>query len=243
MTLNISAVAYKLSFQLSPIILTGGVAQLIPGGMLPIISITEALNFGIGLLAGGDDINLDSFFANFMPMSGGKLVSTDYGEYPFANQSVAANAAIANPLTVSLKMTCPARGGSGFAAKLATLTALQAALTSHINSGGTFTVATPSYIYTNCLLLGLTDISSGNASQPQSVFQWDFRRPLLTEEQADVSMNSMMQKIAAGTPNNGALSGIPLSVGSPLSLATPSIAPAASGLSGANVGQQFGAFN
>jgi hypothetical protein len=235
MSLNAVASAYKLSFQISPIILVGGVAQLIPGGMLPIIAITEALNFTIGLLSGGDDISLDSFFANFQPLSGGTLIDNQYGEYPFANQAVAANAAITQPLQVSLRMVCPARPPGGFAAKLATLTALRATIAQHVNSGGTFTVATPSYIYTNCVLLGLRDVTSGKPDQPQSVWQWDFRRPLLTEEQADFAMNSAMDRYSRGVPWSGAISGAGISVGSPLSLAAPSVIPSASNLTGSNV--------
>ena len=247
MSLSIGAAAYKLSFQISPIILTGGIAQLIPGGMLPIISITEALNFTIGLLSGGDDVSLDNFFANFAPMAGASLISNQYGEYPFANQSVAANAVITQPLNISMKMTCPARGTGGFAAKLATITALQAALAQHVNQGGTFTVATPSFVYTNCLLKDLRDVSTGNADQPQSMWQWDFYRPLLSEDQAFISMNSMMSKINGGTPSDGALSGFGLSTGpgSPLSLASPSVSPAASNLTGSNVAAfqpSFGGF-
>lgn len=234
MSLSAGAIAYKLSFQISPIILCGGIAQLIPGGMLPIISITEAINFTVGLLSGGDNVSLDSFFANFGPVSGGSLIENTYGEYPFATQSVAANAAITQPLRISLRMTCPARGPAGFAAKLATMTALQATLAQHINSGGTFTVATPAFIYTDCLLLDLRDVTSGNADQPQSAWQWDFRKPLITEEQANFAMNSAMSKSAGGVPWSGATSGLPLSVGSPLSLAAPSIAPAASNLAGSN---------
>lgn len=235
MTISASAIAYKLSFQLSPIILTNGIAQLIPGGMLPIISITESLNFTLGLLSGAEDLDLDNFFANFQPAPGASLVSNDYGEYPFANQSVAANAVISQPLMVSLIMTCPARGTNGFASKLATMTALQTAIKQHTMSGGTFTVATPSFIYTDCVLLNLVEIGGGNIDQPQSRWQWNFRRPLLSEEDAQLSMNSMMQKIAGGVPTDGALSGLGLSIGSPLSLASPLISPAARNLTGSNV--------
>ena len=33
--------AYKLAFEISPITLTGGVAQNIPGGMLPVLAISH----------------------------------------------------------------------------------------------------------------------------------------------------------------------------------------------------------
>jgi hypothetical protein len=204
-------IAQKLAFQLSPIILTGGIAQLM-GGVLPLIAITEALNFTVGLLSGSSDLDLDNFFASFAPLSGGSLLDIQVATVPFANQAVAANAIIQQPLRISLKMTCPARGPGGFAAKLATLTALQAALQLHTNSGGTFTVATPSFIYTNCLLTALRDVSAGQPSQPQSIWQWDFFQPLLTVDQLGGLMNTMMSKISGGTPSTGALSGSDLSV-------------------------------
>jgi hypothetical protein len=199
-------IAQKLAFQLSPIILTGGIAQLL-GGSLPLIAITEALNFTVGLLGGSSDLDMDSFFASFAPLAGGKMIDIQVATVPFANQGVAANAIIQQPLRISLKMTCPARGPGGFAAKLATMTALQASLKLHTNSGGTFTVMTPSLPYYNCLLTSLTDVSAGQPSQPQSIWQWDFYQPLLTVDQLTGAMNTMMSKIDGGLPSDGSLSG------------------------------------
>jgi hypothetical protein len=203
--------AQKLAFQISPIILTNGIAQLM-GGALPLVAITEALNFTVGLLSGTSDLDLDSFFASFAPLSGGKLIDIAVATVPFANQGVAANAIIQQPLRISLKMTCPARGDGGFSAKLATITALQASLALHTNQGGTFTVATPAFIYTNCLLTGLTDVSGGQPSQPQSIWQWDFYQPLLTADQLAGAQNTMMSKITGGLPSDGSLSGSSLDV-------------------------------
>jgi hypothetical protein len=199
-------IAQKLAFQISPIILTGGVAQLM-GGALPLLAISEALNFTVGLLSGTSDLGLDDFFASFAPMSGGKLIDIAVATVPFANQAVAANAIIQQPLRISLKMTCPARGPGGFSAKLATITAMQAALALHTNQGGTFSVATPAFIYANCLLTGLTDVSGGQPSQPQSIWQWDFFQPLLTQDQLAGAQNTMMSKISGGLPTDGSLSG------------------------------------
>lgn len=232
--MSLGLAAQKLSMQLSPILLTGGSAQLIPGAMLPIIALTEALNFVGGLLSGADALSLDNCFANFEPMPGSTLISNQYGTYPFANQSVAANAVIQQPTHVSMKMTCPARGNGGFASKLATMTALQAALKAHTNQGGTYTVVTPAAIYTDCLLLDLKDVGAGQPSQPQSIYQWDFFAPLLTEEQAIVAMNSMMSKIAGGVPSTGALSGLGVT-GLTQSLVGSSISPSMSNLTGAGV--------
>lgn len=227
--------AQQLSMQLSPILLTNGIAQLIPGGMLPIIALTEALNFTGGLLSGAEGLSLDSCFANFDPLPGSTLISNQYGTYPFANNAVAANAVIQQPLNISLKMTCPARaGGGGFAGKLATMVALQAALKLHTNKGGTYTVVTPAAFYTDCLLLDLKESGAGQSSQPQSIYVWDFYAPLLTEEQAIVSMNGMMSKIDASLPSTGALSGIEVA-GLPQSLTASSLSPSMANLSGAGI--------
>lgn len=222
-------VAFKLAYQLSPIVLTGGIAGFIPGGMLPIISLTESMNFVTGLLSGAADLGLDDYFANFEPMPGGKLINQDFGRYPFANQIVAANSTIKQPLVISMKMTCPIRGAGAYGTKLATLTALQAALDQHNSSGGTYTVATPGFFYTNCLLRDMTDISPGPAGdkQVQSIWQLNFEQPLLTQSQAAAAQNSMMQKVSSGLPTDGSLSGLSQTVGAPPSLATPSLAPAA----------------
>jgi len=228
---------FKLAFQLSPIILTDGIAAEIPGGMLPIIAITEALNFVEGLLSGGNPLDLDSFFANFQPLPGATLVDQQVGTYPFANQAVAANAVIAQPLTISMLMICPVKAPLGYLAKLATFTALQAALVKHNASGGTYTIATPSFIYTNCLMTGMRDASNAPTAQAQIAWQLDFTKPLLTLDQAAAAENALISKITGGTAVNGdpAWSGLEQSVGVPSSLAGPSVVPAASGVAGAGV--------
>lgn len=228
--------AYKLSFQLSPVILQGGIASAIPGGMLPIIAITEALNFVDGLLSGGVGLtDLDDFFANFQPMPGGTFIDQKIGEYPFANQSVAANAVITQPLVISYRMICPARGEGGYALKLATMTALQATLAQHNASGGTYVCATPSLFYTNCIMLRMTDTSAQNSHQVQNTYQLDFRRPLLTLQDAQQAQNNLMSQLTNGTAISGtpAWSGLSPTVGNPFSLAAPSVVPAASGVAGA----------
>lgn len=226
-------VAYKLSYEVSPIILTGGIASGVPGGMLPIISLTESLNFVAGLLSGGDALDLDSFFAHYKPVPGGSLVSNQYGKYPFANQAVAANSGIAQPLRVSLLMVCPVRQPFGYATKLATIMALQSTLSQHCNSGGTFTVATPSFFYTNCLLDELKYVGDTD-KQTQTHWQWDFEKPLLTEADAQEAQNSLMSKISGGTQIDGepSWSGLSPTVGQPPSLAGSSVVPAASGTAG-----------
>ena len=190
---------FRLTFELSPIILTGGIAQF-TGGALPIIVFTEALNFADGLLSGGDDIDFDDFFAHFVPLPGSTLIDQAIGHYPFANQAVAANAVIRQPLTISMRMICPARGEGGYGIKLATMMALQSTIAAHNASGGTYTVATPSYFYTNCVMTGMRDTSASDSRQAQNTYQMDFEQPLLTLQDAQAAQNNLMSAITGGTP-------------------------------------------
>ena len=190
--------AYRLAFTLSPIILVGGIAGSLPA--LPIISLTQSLGFINGVLSGGGDIDPNNFFANFLPLPSSSLIDNQYGQYPFANQFVAANATIVQPLTISMLMICPARGAGGYATKLATITMLQNALTQHSALGGYYIVATPAYIYPNCLLTRLTDVSTGESIQRQFKYQWDFWQPLITLQQAQAAQSAQMQQLSAQTP-------------------------------------------
>lgn len=225
---------FKLAYELSPIIFTGGIASGIPGGALPIILITEALSFVDGILSGGDDLDLDDFFAHFQPLPGSKLAANQFGQFPLANQFVAANARIAQPFTISLRMICPVKDPAGWATKLATMTALQAAFAQHDGMGGTYTIATPSYFYTNCVLLDMTDTSHADSKQPQNTYQLDFWQPLLTLQSALQAQNNLMSQITAGTPISGtpSYSGGGPTVGNPSSLATIGTIPAATGAAG-----------
>ena len=233
---------YKLTYQISPIIFTNGIATFIPGGMLPIISITQSGTFGGGLLSAaaslglgglvGSYLDLDDFFAHFHPLPGSTLVDNRVATFPFANQAIAANAIIAQPLVVSMMMIVPARGDAGAAIKTAVMSALQSALVQHSALGGTFIVATPSYYYTNCIHLKLTDVSAGETKQSQYRYQWDFYQPLLTEQQAAQSMNASMSKINGQLPTDGSLSGNTAPVNVPPSLVGISTTPAGANLGG-----------
>lgn len=227
------SIAYKLAFEISPIILVGGV---IPGGMLPIITFTQAIDFVAGILSGSDVTDLDEFFAHFQPLSGGTLIDNQIGTYPFANQAVAANAIIAQPLMLSMLMICPARGELGYPLKLATMIALQAVLSQHNAAGGTYSVVTPSFFYTNGIMTGMRDISSQRSKQPQTEWQLDFAFPLLTLEQATSVQSALMQKITNGTQIDGApaWSNPANVVGNPNPAVTPSVVPAAADLPGAS---------
>lgn len=228
---------FQLSYEISPIVLTGGSSSDVPGGMTPIVSLLQPDAFSDGLPGVGNQRSLDSYFAKFVPLPGAKLLANAVGEYPFANQAVAANAVIAMPSSISLLMICPVTDG-GWSSKRATITSMIAAVKAHVAAGGTFTVATPSYIWTNALLLGITDAALEDTKQPQVAYQWDFYRPLLTEEEAQEAQNNLMRKLSSGTPVEGdppSWSGTGPTVGNPPSLAAPSTVPAATNLPGAGV--------
>lgn len=224
--------AFQLAFEISPIILVGGI---IPGGMLPIVSITQAVSFTQGLLSGTFDADLDDSFAHFRPLVGGTIADWQYGQYPFANQAVAANAAIKQPLTISLHMTAPARGVGGYAAALATMMAIKTTIDTHVSLGGTFVVVTPRVFLPNCVLDAIRDVSDQSSKQPQNAWQWDFHQPLLTLSDALSLQSNLMSKITSGTQITGqpAWSGLGPTVAAPNSIAASSVIPAASNLPGA----------
>jgi hypothetical protein len=218
---GIVSTAYKLAFEISPIFLTGGIATSLINsatqaaglnvsvgtGALPIVALTQATSFGIGILTGNPPTDLGAFFAHFVPLPGSTLIDYDVSTYPFANQTVAANAMIAKGLNISLEMICPATGELGFASKLATMELLTSTVNKHIQLGGTFTVLTGAQLYTNCLLKRIVDISAGDTAQRQWRYQWDFFQPLITLAAAQTSQNNLLSKISAGVPTDGSLSG------------------------------------
>lgn len=235
-------VIWDLAFQKSPIILTNGIASGVPGGMLPIIALTESLNLVTGLLTGENGPTLDNFFANFTPVPGSTLIDQSIAEWPFANQSVAANAVIANPLVVSLRMSCPARQRFGYFTRLAIMMALQATLKKHNAAGGTYVLALPTFFYTNCVMLRMSDITGGESAQPQTEWQLDFRKPLLTQDDATEAQNSLMSKLTGGTQISGdpTWSGLPPTVGDPSSLGGVGSLGALNGVAGAGVSSPTG---
>lgn len=240
MSISSGLAAWKLTFQLAPIIMTGGIASAIPGGMLPAISLTEALNFTTGLLSGaGDDLDENSFFANFAPLPGSTLIDNQVATYPFANMQVAANGIIAQPLRLSMLMICPARGDSGYALKLATMTALVSSFQQHNNSEGLYTVATPVKFWDNMIMTRMSDVSAALSKQPQSSFQIDFIAPLVTLAQAAQAQNAMMSAISGGAQTDGSLSGLNSTLGAPGTIATPNVVPAASSPGGASIGNLY----
>lgn len=233
---------FRLGFEISPIIFTGGIAGngpggfSVPGGMLPIVVITEALNFVEGLLNSGSPLELDNFFAHFRVLPGGTLIANQVGTYPFANQATAANAIISQPLNVSMVMVCPVKNAGGYVAKLATLMALQAAFAQHNSIGGTYTIATPGFLYSDCVMTGMKDITGGgDGKQAQVSWQLDFVKPLITLQDADTVMGRLMNTLTNKQITGGELSGPAQTAGNAASGGGPAAIPAALNLPGTSV--------
>nr|WP_254867040.1 hypothetical protein [Salmonella enterica] len=126
------------------------------------------------------------------------MVDYDIGRYPFANQAVAANALLSQPLRIPMLMDAPVNENTGAMTKLVTLSSLQAALQAHASLGGTFIVATPGIIYSNCILRTVRDVTGSNDALPQRQWLWDFEQPLLSETGAEQAINSYLNKIDNG---------------------------------------------
>lgn len=183
--------SWRENFEISPIWLTspsGSTTSNIAGSVTSLMSM-------IGDLYGSD---FDQSFAHFIPLPGATVIDNQIATYPFANQAVAANALITQPLQISLKMVCPVTDRIGYWAKLNVMQAIRGVLYKHCVSAGTFTVQTPSWFYTNCILTRMHDISAGSSTQPQHTWQLDFVRPLLATDEADNIANSMISRV-----NNG----------------------------------------
>lgn len=196
--MSIGTAAYDLAFVKSPIFLNGGIAEWMPGQTLPLISITEAGNMAAGALSGAISTRLDEFFANFFPLPGAKLQNNQIGTYPFANQKVAANSIIAQPLNISMRMNCTPRRQGAMVTRIMTVTALKNALDNHNFRGGTYTVLTPTFLYTGCILTGFTDITSGESKHQQTDWQLDFVQPLISQNEAEFMQNALMRKMELG---------------------------------------------
>ena len=92
---------YGAAFQISPIILNGGIASAV-GGAIPISAITETVGL-VGAAAGG---SLTQSFASFRPLAGSTLIRNQVAEFPFFTQQIASNAMIQQPL-ITFPSTIP----------------------------------------------------------------------------------------------------------------------------------------
>jgi hypothetical protein len=203
---------FQRNYEISPIILQGGIATGLPDGAMSILTLTE----------GSDNYvapSVNDYFAHFRVLSGGTLEDWGIAEYPFASMIMASNAVIQNPLHINLIMICPAQtnGENNYYQKKAKLTGLKLQLDSHISQGGYFTVNTPAYTYNDCLLVSLRDVSSTADKQVQLIYQWDFVQPLITQSAATEAYNNLYNRFAKQLPtaNPIANSGLPVVVNNP----------------------------
>ena len=190
--MNPISAAYTLAYEISPIWLVNGIA---PSLGLPIVALTE----GLPLLANGllGELPSQPFFT-WRPMPGSTIWESEISEYPFYTNQIAANAQVQRPLKISMLGHCPATKGNPMTIKTANMMFFQAFIQNHINAGGTFHVFTPSYIYYNCLLLTMTDVSTGETNQAQVSWQLDFIQPLLTFPGANGILGNLLEGITNG---------------------------------------------
>ena len=199
MALNYFGQAFRLAFEISPIILVEGIASEIPGGMMPIAVLTEGVSVVDGLLQG----ELSGPTAHFTPMAGTSLIRQDIGNLNFFNMATAANSVINRPNQVRMQMLRPASTkDGGYATKGITFTALKLALDKHNQSGGYYVVMTPSYIYTGCLMRSMTDVSgfSEQNKQVQHTWEMEFEQPLLSISQVEAALGGLMSRFESGMP-------------------------------------------
>lgn len=206
MSLNYLGQAFKLAFEISPILLVDGIAASIPGGVIPIAVLTEGLSVADGLLHG--ELGKTQTGA-FTPMAGTSLIQQEIGNLNFYNLVTAANSVVNKPNRVMMQMIRPAfTSGGGYATKSMTFTAMKLALDMHNQSGGSYTVLTPAFIYTGCLLRSVIDTSgfSEQNKQVQHTWLFEFEQPLLTISQLDAALGNLMDKFESGMPSPGGLS-------------------------------------
>jgi hypothetical protein len=189
--------AFDLAFQTSPIILQGGIVAQSQQGLAPITQFTST--------ALGPDVR-------YLTLPGGTIVSQTAAMFPFANQAIAANDTIQQPLTVSLVMIAPVNKSGGYLSKNQGINALAQNLSNHNTAGGTYIVITPGFTYNNVLLLQMTDITPHtNGQQPQSEWQLDFIQPILTLQGAQAQQSRLMQLLTGGQK----IPGVPSYSGNP----------------------------
>jgi hypothetical protein len=229
---------WKLSYQVSPIFLTGAPVSNVPSGMVPFLALVnpqafptanariaaynpgapapQTLNYQPDLsdVINRSQTSLDNAFGAFNVLAGGSLIQQTVAKYPFANQSYAANAIIRDPLHISLIWDTPMRGSGAWSQKLVIMQAVKQRLDAHNNAGGTYTVATPAYIYENLIMTSLTDASRGSSNLPQNAWRFDFERPLVTLQELKTAQSALMSKLTNGVVTDGSWSGGAAGIGS-----------------------------
>jgi hypothetical protein len=195
-------ISWKTSYEITPIKLQGGIAASTGNG-LPIVALTNPGNQSDPVSANGAGSTLDGFNFHYTVLAGGTLLNFKPGTYPYANQSIAANALIADATNISLLMYCPATQDWPFSIRQTTITSLVASLQPHASLGGYYDVATAAYIFTGCLLTTLRDVSGADNHQFQYAWQWDFYRPLISLAAAQQAQNGLMQTLTNRTVTTG----------------------------------------
>ncbi len=221
---------WDMAFQITPIFFADGIASQVPGGLLPIATFTAPGVLYSFLTTG--NYSLDAF-PKFVMIPGSNIVNFTVGNYPFANQQVAANAMIQQPRTVSMRLIAPVNQPGGYAIKLGFWEVLSEVITAHNNQGGSFLVLTPAKVYTGMLLTSISDITSGEGNQPQIEWQFDFIQPIISVQSAIAAMSNLTQKLTNGakvTPGN--LTGAASAVGGQVPGGSFSLPPSLSSLSG-----------
>ena len=189
---------YDMAFQISPIILTGGIASNIAGGALPIVGLMGSVaSVAQGIITNG--ASLQDFPFRFVPLPGSTPIQNSVATYPFANRKVAANAVIEEPKRLSMRMIAPVNTQGGYLTKLAIFTSLVDSIQTHIDNGGTFTVATPSMLWTDLLLLTISDVTGSETKQQQTSWQWDFFKPLITQAAAKQALGGLANAMQGGS--------------------------------------------
>jgi hypothetical protein len=210
---------WKALYQVSPITLVGGLASSVPGNMLPVLALSQpnlmplASQLQASLLAqvqsqsnvanlgGTTSGNLDDAFGAFNVLPGGTLCVNTVPKYPLADNTMASNAIVRDPINVSVIWDTPMRGANAWTNKLSVMEALKQTLDRHNNLGGLYIVMTPAHYYDNLILTSLTDNSRGGNSLPQNAWRFDFERPMVMNTvEGAASQNLLMSKITAGVP-------------------------------------------
>jgi hypothetical protein len=213
--------AWSVLFELSPIFLTGGVAKIVPGsigGVLPIIALTGIPSV-LTLLT--STLSMDDIFAHFVPLTGATMIDQSIAEYPSAAADVLGNATTTNPLRVSYHMLVPAKGRFSYWTKMPTMMALQATLENHNNDGGTYTLLTPSSLYSNCVMRSMRDVTAAQTKQPQAIWQLDFEKPLVTVDDALHGGASVLNNLMTSLTNGSQITGQPSLSGPPNTISLP----------------------
>jgi hypothetical protein len=224
----------QLAYQNCPILLSGGSAAQVPGAVISLLNLIYGGQApGTPLSLPLDIGDLDNAFAAFNVLPGGQLILQQIGQYPFANQSVAANAVVREPLNLSVIMDTPMRGKNPWTQKQITFTALKAALEQHNNKGGLYIVATPAYIYENLIMTSLTDSSRANNTLPQNAWRFDFEKPLVALTELQGALSQLTAKITNGLVTDGQLTHAPQT---PAQSAQPQNSQTYVGVPGALVG-------